>query len=349
VTLLLVLLVALTLVLVFFAVRRQRQKRPLRGPLPRRPRRPGRKWRRPPSEAEGRLAQLKVGRQRRDYLFYRPAGVGLGAPLPLLMVFHGGFGHPLAFAQRTGLNEIAARHGFAIAYPAAVGHWADGRDTTGRGPADIDFVHALIERLEDSENLDRRRRYALGTSNGGMFVFRLTIEVPQLFAAYSANLASLPESLVSEMAQAPPLPLVMMNAVEDRLTPWRGGIAGGDYGVGGRIIGVEDTLALWRMRNHCGPAQVEPLWRAPDDVAIAAELYSFPYDTPDGAPLRFLKLLQGGHRWPRAPFFKATVADGPLLEVQAGDLIWAFLAGHALGTLPAPRPAATLPGPFSAP
>lgn len=349
-TILLVLLFALTLVIIVLAVRRRARRRPSVGPLPRRPRHPG--WKRRlaglPAATEGRFQHLKIGRQRRNYLYYRPEGVGLGTPPPLVMVFHGGFGHPLSVAQRTGLNEVAARHGFAVAYPAALGHWADGRETTGRDSADIDFIEALIEHIEGREDIDRRRRYAIGISNGGMFVFRLTIDAPQLFAAYSANLASLPLPLVDDMSKAPPVPMMMMNAVEDQLTPWRGGIAGGDYGVGGRIVGVEETVSLWRMRNHCGPPSIEPLWRAPDDVAAAAELHVFPAAASDGASLRFLKLLQGGHRWPRAPFFKAGVTDGPLVELLTADLIWSFLSVHASGDAARPWAATPLAEPFKA-
>ena len=254
--------------------------------------------------------------------------------LPLLLAFHGGMGNGQRLARQTGWSEAAIRHGFAVAYPNALGRWHDGRSTTGMGREDIDFVEALIEHLLAGEDLDERRVYACGVSNGGMFVMRLACEIPWRFAGFATVLASMPVEMAGRAGSGPPVPMMMVNAIDDTIMPWNGGkiASGRGVGAGGKVIGVEETLALWRRRNRCGTPRISAVDAGRPYGDIAAELYDYPAGA-GGAGLRLLKVHGGGHAWPRlaAPGglvsdFAAQTANG---ATDATDLIWDFLSRHA--------------------
>src|SRR5512136_2365949 len=68
------------------------------------------------------------GLERRYLLFVPPQAATATAdnPLPLVLAFHWSFGRPSGMSSLTGFDDIAAREGFLIAYPEAIGGvWGD--------------------------------------------------------------------------------------------------------------------------------------------------------------------------------------------------------------------------------
>ncbi len=95
---------------------------------------------------------LEQGAARRSYLLYvpeRPAAPAAGRPL--LVALHGGGGTAEQMMAFSRFNRIAAREGFAVAYPQGVDRrWNDGRVFRGRGETDADdvaFVRAMAADL----------------------------------------------------------------------------------------------------------------------------------------------------------------------------------------------------------
>ncbi len=331
---LLILLLLAAIVILVYAIGRRRRRETTISPLPTEARRLARRRRLPPlpisPERDGRLGDIEIDGNRRQYLYYRPSVAdGGGGPPPLLLVCHGGLGNPVNCARVSRINLAAERYGFAVVYPAASGPWADGRETTGTGSADIAFVVGLCQRLCRIEGLDCRRTYALGASNGGMFVLRLALEVPELFAAFSATMASLPVQLARDAKPGRPAPVMMVNSLQDAMIPWHGGTVGRRRGIGGSIIAVEDSVAFWRQRNGCLSPRFSQFASAARPDAVAAELADYP-PAAGGAPVRFLKLFRHRHEWPSHVMLRRLPADGAVVEMTVFDLMWEFLSPHVL-------------------
>ncbi|MCU0839912.1 MAG: alpha/beta fold hydrolase [Rhodospirillales bacterium] len=332
---LLILLLLVAIVTLVYAIgrRRRQQREATAPPPPPEARRLARRRRLPPlavsPELDGRLADIEIDGDRRQYLYYRPATASGGTPPPLLLVCHGGLGNPVNCARASRINPAAERYGFAAVYPSALGLWADGRETTGRGSADITFVVDLCQRLCRTEGLDHRRVYAVGASNGGMFVLRLALEVPELFAGFAATMAAMPAQLARDAIPGRPAPLMMVNGLRDPMIPWQGGTVGGRPGAGGSILAVEDSVAFWRQRNRCLPARISQFASAARSGAAAAELADFP-PAAGGAPLRFLKLFWHRHEWPNHVVLRRAAADGTVIDATVFDLVWQFLSPDSL-------------------
>jgi poly(3-hydroxybutyrate) depolymerase len=138
--------------------------------------------------------------ETRRFLIYVPSTYATrSAPLPVLYMLHGGGQTAQAIMNNTTWRHAAEVFGFIAVYPEALRYllldgttetrWAsvgvDAVDPSELPMADdVLFVRELHNTLIASLDLDCRRVYASGFSNGGGFVkTRLRVELADLFAA----------------------------------------------------------------------------------------------------------------------------------------------------------------------
>jgi polyhydroxybutyrate depolymerase len=87
-----------------------------------------------------------------------------------------------ALEAMTGLDSVAARRGFIVAYPSALNaqKWQlndhDGDD-------DVNHVRRLIDELDSTTCADADRVYLTGFSNGASFAFRAGCDLVDKVAA----------------------------------------------------------------------------------------------------------------------------------------------------------------------
>lgn len=133
------------------------------------------------------------GGAERSYVLHVPAQVG-SRPLPLLLAFHGGGGNARGFQRYAGLDPLAERDGFLVAYPNGSHRFFGERllswnagDCCGfaseAGVDDVGFALAVIEDVARLTPVDRLRVYATGHSNGAMLTYRLAAEASDRIAA----------------------------------------------------------------------------------------------------------------------------------------------------------------------
>jgi polyhydroxybutyrate depolymerase len=263
---------------------------------------------------------LKVGDVDRVAYMPKPGDVG---NLPLLLCFHGGLGRMDRFVRSSDLAALAEARGFFPVFPAAPDGWVDGRPERGNSKQDIDFVLTLIERLSTSRLIDLARVYAVGVSNGGMFVQFLATELPGLLAGAASVQASLPEAVADRVAKGPPVPFVLMGDRTDTIMPWDGGeiASAPGLGVGGHVVPVEEARSIWVRRNKAEGAAPPKRFTGPRGYVAA--VYDHPAG-PNGAPMRFVEVQGAGHRWPRWVMRDGTVA------FSAGDVVLDFFANLPL-------------------
>lgn len=90
---------------------------------------------------------------------------------PLIFAFHGTGDTTQSMAAYSQLNSLAAEHGFVLVYPAAAGsYWDTSPVSSGKNNPDLFFFDSLLTHLVAQRNVDARRVYAIGMSNGATFV-----------------------------------------------------------------------------------------------------------------------------------------------------------------------------------
>ena len=134
------------------------------------------------AKAEEISGRIVVGGIERSYLLVLPDGRSRSR-VPTVIALHGSRMDGRGMQRAVALDELAARDGFAVAYPDGLDReWNDGRRKRwGPGRAvydDVGFITALARRLADDGVSDPRQLYLAGVSNGGMLTFRIACEAP---------------------------------------------------------------------------------------------------------------------------------------------------------------------------
>ncbi|HZV20932.1 MAG TPA: PHB depolymerase family esterase [Hyphomicrobiales bacterium] len=293
-----------------------------------------------PAIAEDIARNLQAGGYERSYTMFLPDRLkGTRAPLPVVVVLHGGLGTGRIVRRQMHMDHVAEREGFAVVYPEGLGRgWNDGRSDRLRqrgvyGKADdVAFLRTLVETLVEEKIADRSRVYLTGPSNGGMMTLRMGCEAADLFAAIAPIIANMPADIAQSCKPSRPVPILLINATADPLVPWNGG------GVGlaeerGQVVSTEETIGFWRRTNGCSEnakkADIAEE-RADDRTNAQLELYR---ECASGAPVALIRVVGGGHRIPGREDRPHPVIDwvfGPQNHsFETAEKVWSFFAGTA--------------------
>lgn len=156
---------------------------------------PARSERRRRAPAVDNQGHLNVDGVDRTYILHSPESLPQSAPVPLVLVFHGGGGHASTMLNFTHFDNLADREKFLVACPESFNKsW---NDTRGLSPADdVGFIRALMVELQRTHPADPKRTYAAGISNGGFFSNRLACDLTDKLVAIASVAATMPETLV---------------------------------------------------------------------------------------------------------------------------------------------------------
>ena len=264
----------------------------------------------------------------RTWLLNLPPGYyDTDSMIPLIIALHGTAGSGAQFEKDYAFTERANREGFAVLYPDGV-RKQDGRlgiRTWNAGACcdyasyaninDTKFLGTLIDNCSNRFNIDRKRIYIAGMSNGSMMAYRLAADIPGKIAAIACVSGNMVYS--KDLSKQAAVPLLHIHSVVDTKVPFNGGTGIGNYIFPPAMEGIHYFAA----QNGCDTNAVEEHF--------------------DGYIKRFWKngtgetrvecylTADGGHSWPGAPGHRPR-ADPPSRKIDANDLIWDFFSRFSL-------------------
>ena len=256
--------------------------------------------------------------ETREYTLHVPPGYDANRPTPLVITIHGASLWPAAQQALSQWDRVADREGFIVAYPS-------GR--TGQGPRHFDmedaiFIADLIDAIQRTHNIDPRRIYANGVSNGGGLSFILSCTMPDRIAAVGLVAAAQlwPWSVCRDLR---PVPMIALHGTADDFTPYRGGVSPKSWILAMRLPGIPEWTANWARRNHCAPTPVES--------RVASDVTRLEYTQCAGnAPAVLYTIDGGGHTWPGGRDLPEWFAGKTTRTIDASSVMWSFFKDHPL-------------------
>jgi polyhydroxybutyrate depolymerase len=263
----------------------------------------------------------------RLYRVHVPQRYGAANQAPLLLAFHGGGGDMnfMATDKYYGLISKAEAEGFIVVFPngfsklnsGKLATWDAGTCCAGARDQNVDdvgFVRKIISNVAGQLNIDRKRIYATGMSNGGMLTYRLACELADTFKAI-ASVAGTDNT--RSCTPKVPISILHIHARNDDHVLFNGG-AGKSFKDMSKVTdftSVSATVAKWVKLNGCNPT--------PQRVLETSGAFCEKYSQCQGnVAVQLCVTESGGHSWPGGTKVRG---DEPTSNaISADDVMWAF-------------------------
>lgn len=279
------------------------------------------------ASATTEVRRISVNGEQRSYRLYLPPNL-TAAPVALVIGLHGAVQSAAEFESDFGMNRVARREKFAVAYPEGINRvWDDARPPMMRlgyivQPGDdVLFITALVRQLIREGIADPSRVYVAGLSMGGFMTARLACERAELFAAIAMMAATVPEQYRQTCKPRRTLPGLMMHGTFDTIIPW--------FGVpmaGSGILSASDTAKFFADLAGC-MAYADS--RRPSlDRSKPIEIRHWSI-CRDSASVKLYTIPGGGHLPPsaepgRGDTFVSLFLSERSHAIDAADEIWKF-------------------------
>jgi polyhydroxybutyrate depolymerase len=278
------------------------------------------------------VRSIEVNGVERKYSVHAPPQYDRQRPTPVVLIYHGALTNGDMVSAFTGLNKKADEAGFLAVYPNGNGNgkrtfvWNSGglrSKAVDQKYDDVAFTSALLDDLATIANVDARRIYATGLSNGGMMCYRLAAELSDRIAAIAPVAGTMS---ISDAKPHRPVSVLHFHGTVDKLVPY----TGADERA--RLIipfkSVDETMHIWAKINGCPetPAVAEIPDIADDGTTVERKTWG---PGTDGSEVVLYVVVGGGHTWPGRER-PVRLLGKATRDISANDLIWDFFQKHPM-------------------
>jgi len=275
---------------------------------------------------------LQLDGRTRTYIVHVPPKYDGKHPTPIVLAFHGGGSNARQMVYNCGLSEKADKEGFIVVYPNGTGS-QDMRLTFNGGNCcgyamknnvdDVGFTRSVLDDLAKLFNVDAKRVFATGMSNGGILCYLLASELSDRIAAI-APVAGLMGTETCHPAR--PVSVMHFHGTDDPFAPFNGGMHSKILPMT-NFYSVEHGVRAWVKANGCPetPVVTNMPSKADDGTSVQRKTYG---PGKDGAEVVLFVINGGGHTWPG----RDTVhwLGTSTHNISANDLMWEFFRRHPM-------------------
>jgi polyhydroxybutyrate depolymerase len=257
----------------------------------------------------------------RTYRLYIPASYNPAQPpVPLIFNLHG-YGSSNVQQELYGnFKPIADTANFILCHPNGT---LDDTNTRfwnagfGQTVDDIGFLNALADTISAHYNINPRRIYSTGMSNGGFMSHTLACESTNRFAAIASVTGSMTILQKATCNPTRPIPVLQIHGTSDPTVPYNGTST---------FLPIETLVNDWVARNQCNSTPINtPIPDINTTDGCTAE--TFNYNTcADNTQVLFYKITNGAHTWPGSIITIGTTNK----DFNASAEIWNFFRQYQL-------------------
>jgi len=261
---------------------------------------------------------------KRKYILYLPASYDPYTPTSLVISMHGFGDWPGHQMRMSGWNDLADEKGFIMVYPMGTHfplRWQlyDYENPAANPTADIRFITDLIDHLEEEYNIDPRRIYVNGLSNGGGMAQALSCTLSDRIAAVGSVSGAYVYPL-DACQPVRPVPMIAFHGTADAIIPYQGGPS---ERFPQSFPSIPEFMEQIAQRNGCTASPVEQ--------TVSQNVHSISYTgCTTNADVVFYTIEGGGHSWPGGKIMPHMIVGETNMEINATRLMWNFFQAHPL-------------------
>ncbi|MCD6099959.1 MAG: hypothetical protein J7K33_05180 [Candidatus Marinimicrobia bacterium] len=250
----------------------------------------------------------------REYALYVPNSYTGTFAVPLVINFHGFGGNVREYMNYADMRPVAEADTFILVYPQ--GSYLDGSSHWNPCPPggdnkssadDFGFIEDMIKEISTHYNIDMKRIYAVGYSNGGMMAYGLANYKSELIAAVASVSGTMLDCIGPT---SHPMPVLDLHGTSDDVIPYNGN----SY-----YNSVQSVLGYWIDFNNTNKIPIVSV-----DSSGGMTIEHYVYDQGDnGVSVEHYKYIGGKHVWFTTPYRGKTTSE----------LIWDFLSRYDINGL----------------
>src|SRR5947209_11971209 len=166
----------------------------------------------------------------RPYDFDQPAGYDASKPYPLIVLVHGFGANGFVQDALFGFNQLADARGVFVAHPDGTLNSGGSRfwnatdaccDEEHAGVDDVAYLNAVIDDMEFNFNIDKKRVFFVGHSNGAFMSHRMACDSAARVAAIVALAGDVWQD-ASKCNPSEPVAIAQVHGDADTLVPYDG-------------------------------------------------------------------------------------------------------------------------------
>ena len=261
----------------------------------------------------------------RSFLIYVPKNIKENAPL--VVAIHGYTSSAKTLMGYSGINQIADKEGFLVAYPQGT---KDSRDNyffnvgyefhSDSKVNDVNFIREIVLNLTKDYKLNSKRVFATGMSNGGDMSYLLACTSSDLFTAVAPVAGVMMKDTLENCNPEKKIPIFEIHGTKDSISKFEGDMNNEDKW--GAYYDLPSTIEFWVNKHALNEKETIQLENknTEDGTTITFERY---WSDESQQEVWFYIVNDGNHTWPGMTGLFSRTANQ---DINSAEEIWKFFS-----------------------
>ena len=261
----------------------------------------------------------------RSFLIYVPKNIKENAPL--VVAIHGYTSSAKTLMGYSGINQIADKEGFLVAYPQGT---KDSRDNnffnvgyefhSDSKVNDVNFIREIVLNLTKDYKLNSKRVFATGMSNGGDMSYLLACTSSDLFTAVAPVAGVMMKDTLENCNPVKKIPIFEIHGTKDSISKFEGDMNNEDKW--GAYYDLPSTIEFWVNKHALSEKETIQLENknTEDGTTITFERY---WSDESQREVWFYIVNDGNHTWPGMTGLFSRTANQ---DINSAEEIWKFFS-----------------------